>query len=159
MAARKPLVLNGGNIEQLQSGDTLVAPTTSPLGVTLTNASGVTLDPGMVVYPSGADQVSKARANASGTAFPIGMAEASIANSSSGNIVIEGLVTLTTGEWDAVAGTSGGLTAGTTYYLDPSTAGLITSTAPTTVGQFVVEVGRALSTTELILDIQQTIKL
>ena len=159
MAARKPLVLNGGNIEQLQSGDTLLAPTTSPLGVILTNSSGASLDPGMVVYPSGADAVSKARANASGTAFPIGMAEATISNGASGNIIIEGVVTLTTGEWDALAGTSGGLAYGTTYYLDPSTAGLITSTAPSTVGQFVVEIGRALSTTELVLDIQQTIKL
>lgn len=39
--------------------------------------------------------------------------------------------TLTTLQWDAVAGTTGGLTAGTVYYLSGATAGAITSVEPT----------------------------
>jgi len=33
------------------------------------------------------------------------------------------------GQWDAITGASGGLTAGSAYYLD-TTAGLLTTTAP-----------------------------
>jgi hypothetical protein len=40
---------------------------------------------------------------------------------------------------------------GTTYYLSAGTAGLLTATAPSTVGQYVVEIGVALSTTELLI--------
>ncbi len=45
-----------------------------------------------------------------------------------------------------VSGLSG-LTANTTYYLSPSTAGLLTSTEPTTVGQISKPLFRAVSTT------------
>lgn len=41
-----------------------------------------------------------------------------------------GAVELTTGEWDAIAGTTGGLTAGETYYVSDTTAGEITSVLP-----------------------------
>jgi hypothetical protein len=60
-------------------------------------------------------------------------------------------LTATTGQWDAVTGGSGGLVANTVYYLDAATAGKLTATAPTTAGQYVVEVGMALSTTELLI--------
>lgn len=61
-----------------------------------------------------------------------------------------GIVTLTTDEWDTVAGTSGGLTRGLTYYVSQSTPGHLTSTPPTT-GQHMHVVGLALSTTQLLL--------
>ncbi len=61
-----------------------------------------------------------------------------------------GIVTLTTAEWDAVAGTTGGLNRQTTYYADRSTAGHITSTAPTS-GQAEVVAGIALNSTQLLL--------
>jgi len=57
-----------------------------------------------------------------------------------------------------VAGTIA-LTPGATYFLDPSTAGRITTTAPTTAGQYVVRVGRAVDATTLDIEIELPILL
>lgn len=54
---------------------------------------------------------------------------------------------------DGVLGGFTGLTAGAAYYADPTTAGAITSTVPSTVGQWIIPVGVAKSTTELIVRI------
>jgi hypothetical protein len=45
-----------------------------------------------------------------------------------------------------------GLTAGTLYYADPATPGNITSTKPSSTGQYVVPIGIAVSSTELLVD-------
>jgi len=46
-----------------------------------------------------------------------------------------------------------GLTAGSRYYLDPSTAGAATTTKPSTAGQFIKDVYIATSTTEAIVNV------
>jgi hypothetical protein len=51
------------------------------------------------------------------------------------------------------------LTFNTPYYLSPTTAGLMTSTVPTTVGQVVAQIGVAISTTELLVKITTPILL
>lgn len=63
----------------------------------------------------------------------------------------DGVVTLTTAEWDVVTSGSGGLTPGARYYLD--TAGKITTTAPTAPGTFVTPIGRAITSTIMALRI------
>lgn len=55
-------------------------------------------------------------------------------------------LTLTTGEWDAVAGTTGGLTIGAKYYLS-DTPGRLTETALATATDTLVVCGIALSAT------------
>lgn len=45
-------------------------------------------------------------------------------------VTIVGEITLSTAQWDAVAGTTGGLTPNNVYYTSPSVAGEITSTEP-----------------------------
>jgi hypothetical protein len=85
--------------------------------------------------------------------------ETSITASESGNIQTDGVLTATTGQWDAVAGTTGGLSAVTVYYLSKATAGLMVSTAPTTAGEFCVRLGVALSTTEFSIKVAPPIKL
>jgi len=151
MALRKPLVLNGGNIEQIQYGDTLNAVVAENNVISRTAAA--TLIAGNAVYPSSATEVNKARANASGTVLVLGFATAAITSAASGSIQTSGILTLTTGEWDALAGTTGGLTFNTRYYLSAATAGLVTSTAPSTTGQYVRPVLLGVSTTEaMILD-------
>jgi hypothetical protein len=57
-------------------------------------------------------------------------------------------VTATTGQWDAVTGGSGGLTPGVYYYVSAATAGLLTTTAPTTTGEVVKQAIWAISSTE-----------
>lgn len=157
MALRKPLVLGAdGRPQQLQSGDTLSAGSEVSQ---VNQTADAALVAGNVVYSSAADHVNKAQANASGTTLALGLATAAISSSASGQIQTDGILSLTTTQWDAVAGTTGGLTFGTTYYLDPTTAGKITATCPTTVGQYVVIVGVAISTTELRIGIREPVLL
>ena len=68
----------------------------------------------------------------------------------------------TTAQWDAVVtGETGGLTFNSLYFLDSANVGKITTTVPTGAGTGVVNtlIGRAISTTELELNIQQPILL
>ena len=149
MAARKPIVVNSGELQQLQAGDTLDAPVTGGDVVSLTPAA--TLIAGAIVYISAADACNKAKADASGTSIAFGLAVAAITSGVAGFIKTDGLLSLTTGEWDAVFGTTGGLTAGTQYYLSKDTASFGTATAPSAVGQYVVYIGLGVSTTELMI--------
>jgi hypothetical protein len=75
--------------------------------------------------------------------------DTTIANGVAGNIVTTGVLTATTGQWDAVTGQSGGLTTNSMYWLSGSTAGAIVTTAPTT--GHLAPVGLAISTTQLRL--------
>lgn len=156
MATKKPLVLGSdGRPQQLQSGDTVGAFETGQIVQT----AAVTLIAGNAVYASAADTVSKGIASAIATSVLVGLATTAITAAATGTIQNNGVLVLTTGQWDALVGTTGGLTFNATYYLSPSTAGLLTATCPTTVGQTVVIVGHALSTTELMIDISEPILL
>jgi hypothetical protein len=161
VALRKPLVLVAGQLQQLQAGDTLDAPQSGGDQMVLTNGEAGVVVIGAPVYMFGNDSFKKAQANASATKDVIGLVakSPSIAGSATGPVTVGGPLTATTAEWDAVAGTTGGLTANTRYYLDPATSAKITATAPSTAGQYVVEVGLALSTTELKVDIKQPVLL
>ena len=59
-------------------------------------------------------------------------------------------------DWTPVAGTAA-LTPGLPYFLSVATAGRITTTAPSAPGEYVVLVGRALSATELDVDIEPSV--
>lgn len=111
---------------------------------------------GTPVYLTGAGHIELARANAAGTAPVIGVANEAASTSAQAEYITEGKVTKT--DWSAVAGTTT-LTVGATYYLSPTTAGRITSTAPIAVGEYVVKVGRATSPLVLDLEIESPIKL
>lgn len=82
----------------------------------------------------------------------IGMAVTAISGAS-GAILTDGVITGTVGEWDAVCDESigSGLTVGTRYFLSAANAGKITSIRPTTVGQYVVCIGTALSPTRMLI--------
>lgn len=161
MALKKPLVVSSGQIQQLQAGDTLDAPQSGGDEMLMTNNNAGAVVIGCPVYMVAVDAFDKARANAAGTSRVIGMVakSPSIANGASGPVRLDGPLTATTPEWDAVTGGSGGLVFNTVYYLDPAAVGKITSTAPTTVGQLVVEIGVGLSTTEMQLNIKSPILL
>jgi len=155
MAIKKPIVLTNGQLEQLQTGDSI------DLGNTLTkdNNSGGALAIGTPVYFTGTD-AEPAQANAQGTIRVGGfVADVSIADTASGLILVDGKLTATTGQWDAVTGETGGLTPGADYFLDAATAGMMTQTAPSANPNFVVRLGHALSATEFEIEVQQPIKL
>ena len=156
MALKKVLVVNSGQIEQLQSTDYVNFGETPQF--TNNNAGAIVI--GTPVYSVANGAVDKAKADAVGTTNVIGLVyDTSIASGSSGGVVIDGVISASTVQWDAVAGTTGGLTKDVFYYLSAATAGLLTSTAPSTAGQFVVSVGIAISTTEMIVNIQSRVKL
>ncbi len=157
MAARKPLVINAGQIQQLQSGDTLDGIEASL--VTLTNNNAGTAAPGMAVYSDAADGYDLGQADAIGTSEIIGLVTASTIAAAEGQVQSDGIVSLTTGEWDAVTGETGGLTFNQIYWLDPDTPGKLTETPTSTVTELVVRVGKGLSTTEMLVAIQPPILL
>ena len=150
MATKKPLCIYGGELEELRAGDSLSSVSDSNLK-TLTNEDVTnSLAIGDAVYISSADKVKPAQADADSTSKVIGLAREAIASggSASGSIQTDGVI----------AGLTG-LVAGADYYLSTSVIGGITNTAPTTAGQYVVKIGRALSTTELEITIEPRIKL
>lgn len=161
MALKKPLVIYSGLPGQIISTDTLDVPGVAAGDVIQqTNDEAGAIVIGAPVYNDVADGVKKAKADASGTKNVIGLVkDTSITNGVAGGIQTTGVLAATTGQWDAVFGTTGGLTVGTRYFLSAGTAGLGTATAPSTVGQFVVLLGIALSTTELSLSSFQPISL
>jgi hypothetical protein len=139
-------------LSQVGPTDTVLAYGANMVKPTNNNAGSLVI--GAPVYAVSAGNVDKAEANAQSTSEVVGLvADTSIATTVAGNVQTSGVVTATTTQWDAVAGTSGGLAANTVYFLSPSTPGQITATAPSTVGQLVVRIGKALSTTQLELAI------
>jgi hypothetical protein len=160
MALKKALVIVAGEIQQIQSGDTLDAPVSEVDIANLTNNNASPIVIGQTVYTDAASGVDLAQADAIATTEVVGLVrDASIASAAAGDIQTDGILTATTGQWDTVTGLTGGLNVGVVYYLDPSTAGNLTETATTAVGQFVVRIGIALSTTELEISIMEPIKL
>lgn len=162
MTTRSPLVVGSDGLpQQLQSGDNLNVPVTTTQIRSITNGEGAAaIVIGAPVYASAADTGKRAQANAKSTAQLAGLGyDTTIAAAGVGNIIQSGVLVATTAQWDAVAGTTGGLAFGTKYFLDPSNPGKITSSVPTTVGQCVALVGVALSTTELELLLRDPILL
>lgn len=154
MPSRKPLVIVGGQLQQLQAGDTLDAAVSGGDQVIQTNSEASPVVIGAPVYTDVANGFKKAQANAAATSKVLGIVakSPSITNGTSGPVTTNGVVVATTLQWDAVTGGSGGLVANTTYYLDAATAGKLTATAPSTVGQYVTEVGQATSTTDFVVN-------
>ena len=112
------------------------------------------------VYISAADACDLAKADAVATTAAIGFVVDNVIRADAfGKVICDGTFTASTGAWDVVTGQVGGLTSGSIYYLSQTTAGNITTTAPSTLGQFVKEVGTAISTTEMLVGPQRRIKL
>lgn len=149
MASRKPLVIISGQLQEIPAGDSISVAADEVDVLTRTNANAGSIVIGCPVYASVAGSVDKANASAIASSKCIGLvADTSIAAAASGNIQCDGILVATTGQWDAITGQTGGLTVNAMYYLD-TTAGELTSTAPSASGNYVVRVGIALSTTEL----------
>jgi hypothetical protein len=96
---------------------------------------------GEAVYADGAGTFDLAQADAAATVPAIGIVTVAAALGGTATIQTEGIVTCST--WT--------LTTDSIYYLDPAVAGGITSTCPTTLTQYVLPVGVAISATQLKL--------
>ena len=111
---------------------------------------------GNPLYLTGVGHVNPARADAAGTTQVVGLSITDTAIGQSCNYLTEGSIERS--DWTPIIGVAT-LSAGVTYFLDPTVAGRITSTAPTVVGQYVVRVGRAVNTTTLDIEIELPIRL
>lgn len=152
MPLRKPLVIINGQVQQISNLDTLDAVLAEVDQISMTNAEAGAIIIGTPTYVFSANNVKKAQANSATAANVLGLVrDVSVAASGAASIQTDGQVTATTAQWDAVTGGTGGLTAGSTYYLSATTAGQLTTAAPSTSGQYVIRIGKAISTT--IMDI------
>lgn len=116
----------------------------------MTNGTGSPVAAMTPVYgPSSGFLLAKADTRAHATV--VGLLQTDVAAGADGAVQTDGPIVGTTAQWDAVAGTSGGLAAGTNYYLSAATAGRITSTPPSSPGQQLVLIGFAMSSTQLRL--------
>lgn len=123
--------------------------------INLTNKNAGTVVPGTPVYAL-ANHLGFDKADANGTTVVrqcIGLVTASVLTLALVDVCKVGPLELTAAEWDAAAGTTGGLTAGTEYYVS-GTVGVITATRPATTGDNITSVGIALSATVLDVNIK-----
>lgn len=119
--------------------------------------SGIEPQLGMAVAvdaPPGTEEVvvSPGSASREGPAIVQGLVDAILATTPVVRLRVRfgGPMTLSAGAWDAIAGTTGGLTPGAPYFLSVS-PGRITATAPSASEQFVSRVGVASSSLTLML--------
>jgi hypothetical protein len=148
------------------TGPTGLVGSTGPIGAdgkdlsSLVNGHGSNIVICEPVYEMSNGQVDLARANAEATTRVLGLVyDTAIADTEAGNIIVDGFLTASTAQWDAVTGQTGGLTPGALYYLSVATAGKLTSDGPDTVGDFVARVGRAVSVTRMEVAIMPRVKL
>lgn len=105
---------------------------------------------GQPIYVSGNNTVDLAKADNVTTAEAVGLVLTGATAGDDGEWIAEGSVVKL--DWTAITG-SAALTPGSTYYLSEITAGMLSASAPTTRGNYVVRVGKALSTTKIDIEI------
>lgn len=135
-----------------------VGPTPVEFNATL-NSDVVIGQPVYIIDPTGnADLAIAVVDSTGGFSTAISVAVAKI-DETTGNVgtFVAGTI-LDQSDWTSVIGSTN-LSPGKDYFLDPSTAGMLTTTAPTAEGEVVTRVGRAATTTKLIVDIEAPIVL
>ena len=144
MAEKRPLICYSGVIKELEAGDTL--PGGGATVITEEGTAGETLSQYQVVYKATADS-KWYKAQCDGTAAEasaLGMVTEAggIAQDATGTIAIgEQEITNAGWDWSANIGGDGYVSA---------TAGSVTATAPTTVGQYAIPICRLLTTTKIL---------
>ena len=129
-------VYNGSSWTPAGGGSSLLAITTQA------SHGFVTADLGAPLYLTAGGVYTKAKADAANTAEVIGLI-GSIIDANSFNLVMAGQTTVNT------AVTGGAMVVGSTYYVSAATAGLLTATEPSVIGNVSKPVGVAISTTVL----------
>ena len=130
-------------------------PTAPPLYDLPTAPAASTLQAGQPVYLTSTGGLGPALAGPR-TAEVFGIAVAGTQAGGSAPYVTGGELALS--DWTAVTG-SVSLVPGASYYLHPSAAGMLTTTAPSVAGQYVIRVGQAVSTTTMNVTIESSVLL
>jgi hypothetical protein len=119
--------------------------------------TSVVLTPGQPVYSQNVSKWGHAKADTDPTAICTGLCLLGAAVGFAATVQTVGPIVLTIPQWTAVTGEAGGLTPGSTYWLDPSTAGRLTKAVPATGYQ--TQVGEAQTTTTFTIKIWEPIRL
>jgi predicted RecA/RadA family phage recombinase len=143
MAIKYPIVLNNGELEQLQAGDELPGGT---LAISRINPYGGPIAICSVLSCNATHLAICERTDA--TEFT-GLATETIAAGDPGDIQVSGIVEAGVAEWQNIITGGASLTPGAYYYAD--TWGKMSTLVPATVGDRIKLLGIALSTTEFLL--------
>ena len=129
-------------------------------GREITGVEDMPLKKGQVVYSSSPGKMRKAQANSKATSDITGLVlDTEISANGSGVVQTDGVMTATAEQWSQVTNYVNGLYMGKPLYLSPTARGELTGIAPTTPGELLVQVGRAISYTELKIEIKSPILL
>ena len=113
--------------------------------VVVNGVAGENLTVGSVLYKSTDGKVYKAKADNETTSKVIGCSHGEVSVGSAVSIIPFGIIT----------NTSWALSPENTYYLSPYIAGSLVITPPDLVGQFLVPIGIAASSTQLVVSLQR----
>jgi len=138
---RQPVNRIAGSTYNPKVGGTTAHPAEFPIGTPVTTSPTA----GGTVIPGNAAQAS--------TASVPGLAAGSAVVGSSVIVQMSGVLHLTTEQWDAVTGQTGGLTDGATYFLSADAEGMMTTIAPLGDGELVTPLGMALSPEDFLIQI------
>lgn len=157
MAIRKPLVITNGNLEQLQAGDNL-API--PNTLQLLNDKSVQIEAGSPICIELANIANTTKITDVNRKDAIALAINIIPPNEINTFQVDGVLTLTTTQWDIVTEETGGLIPGAVYFLSESvTSGRISRTPPVITGNYIVRIGIAVNSTDFEIMIGTPIKL
>ncbi|MDD5708292.1 MAG: hypothetical protein PHR35_20430 [Kiritimatiellae bacterium] len=131
-------------------------PPMEPMTETYAAEADSTIAAGQPLYVKPTGHMDLACANDSATKGAVGFAVTAATPGFVVEYVTEGKLTLT--DWTVIAGAAA-LEPGADYYLDATTAGRITKTAPSASGLYVVRLGRATSTLTLDIEIEPSVRL
>ena len=144
---------NKGYVDQaiLDALENVDAATAEDVALTFTASGAIAAGAPVYVVSSADDTVAEGDASEIGTSRLIGIAEEAIADTEQGLITVTGFAEIPVGQIDG-----GAFTVGSPVYLSETT-GNLTSTAPTTTGARVYQVGTATASNKLVIDLKQGI--
>lgn len=155
MSEKRPIVLGGdGLLRQLQPGET----TPGAYGPNRYEQTAVgDLEAGTPLYSAAGDQVTAAFSVDSSQSLTVGLAVAGALDTEPVTVQSDGILELSTGDWDARTGAAGGLASASPYWLSETTQGQLQAVPPTASGTYLVQVGIAISATKLLVRITEPV--
>lgn len=155
---RKPLVLIDGEFVAMPSGDVVdpasLPASSSPATVQMTNGNAGALVIGTPVYCKSNGDADKGSTSNADSAELVGLvSDTTIASAAVGNVQTSGQLSASTAQWDALLGTTGGLTPGSDYFLNTSGSMGVNPSGPRAV-----KCGKALSTQKFLIRIEPSVQ-
>lgn len=163
---RKPLVFVNGEVSEMPAGDLIdpavlpaVEPPPAPPAVdfslvSLVNGTAFTRPPCSPVYVKPDGQFGDASPSDPDQAEVVGLTTASVDSGLPVDVKTHGPMEAPEASWNAQTGLSGGLVAGSDYYLRNGGGLTVNPTGP-----HVTKLGKALSSTKLLVRIEPTVSL